>query len=443
MTWRPAIVDAIATIRVASSIVKNAALPTNKGLGNDDEEPRPAETHRRNVPLAKTYTAREPYRVKLEAPAALPVELRPARVPTTQFGRMFKYGGLAAGLGVGTIGEQFKRSIGLSSAVNSAVISKANVDRVVNTLSKMRGAALKLGQMLSIQDNDAIPIQIRQMMTRLQNQANYMPQYQLEQVMRSELGTTWRDKFESFEMTPFAAASIGQVHKAQLAVSGQEVAVKVQYPGVGKSMESDLNSLASLATFSGFLPKGLYLENTIKQARIELLAETDYVKEADSLRQFHSYLKDDEHLTVPIPFEAVCTKRVLTMEYKHGITLAQSDNFPQDLRNYIASSILRLCLRELFEFGTMQTDPNWSNFLYDQVTGKIVLLDFGATQRYSRSFTLKYLRLLQAAAQDDTSGMLKHSKDLGFLTGAESKVKKASTKNLILNSRPRSWKRPI
>lgn len=134
-------------------------------------------------------------------------------VPSSRIARMASFGGLFAGLGVGTIAEMTKGALGLggSKSVQEAFLSPANADRIVDTLCKVRGAALKIGQMLSIQDSNIVSPQLAKAFERVRQAADYMPDWQVERVMNTQLGPDWRQKFKSFDDKPFAAASIGQV----------------------------------------------------------------------------------------------------------------------------------------------------------------------------------------------------------------------------------------
>ena len=328
-----------------------------------------------------------------------------------------------------------------------------SLDKLVDTLGRMRGAALKVGQMLSIQDSDVLPKEWNDVLVRLQNQAHYIPfQPRLERVMQQELGMNWRSLFMDFSEVPVAAASIGQVHRATLQSSDtpgvKHVAVKIQYPGIDKSIKSDLAQLKILLGLSAFrlLPRGLYLDNTIKVAQRELERELDYVNEAEAMKWFHNALNDEhvdnQHrvgLTVPRIIETASSKRVLTTEWMDGIPFGKLDreNTSQKLRDQIGEAILRLALRELFEFKKMQTDPNWSNFLYNPEKRKIVLLDFGATRNFEETFTEPYRQLLVAAAMKDESKSLELSQNLGFLTGDETQVmNQAHLSSLFTLARP-------
>ena len=195
--------------------------------------------------------------------------MRESKVPSSRMGRLWNYGGLAAGMVGGAIGESLRRATG-SGGDGSFMLSAANMDRLVAKLSRMRGAALKMGQMLSFQDSKMLPGPIQEVLLRVQDNADYMPASQRNKVLAADLGADWRNLFDTFDEKPIAAASIGQVHTATLKSTGERVAVKVQYPGVADSIDSDLSNLAVLLTASRLLPKGLFLDKTIANARIEL-----------------------------------------------------------------------------------------------------------------------------------------------------------------------------
>jgi len=293
----------------------------------------------------------------------------------------------------------------------------------VSRLSLMRGAALKLGQVMSFQDSKMLPAPIQEVLQRVQDRADYMPASQRNKVLAANLGPDWREIFSTFDEKPIAAASIGQVHSATLKSTGVRVAVKVQYPGVADSIDSDLNNLAILLTASRLLPKGLFLDKTIANARTELAWECDYLREAEGGRRFKELLADDTDVfVVPKVYPEASGKQVLTMEFMDGIGVTRVNNFSQEQRDWIGTQILRLCLREIMEFKYMQTDPNWTNFLYNAKTNKLELLDFGASREYPDDFILTYSRLLAAAAKSDKQTIKELSLELGYLTGHESKA---------------------
>uniref|UniRef100_A0A8C1TSL5 Coenzyme Q8B n=1 Tax=Cyprinus carpio TaxID=7962 RepID=A0A8C1TSL5_CYPCA len=293
---------------------------------------------------------------------------RERTVPATRIGRLANFGGLAVGLGIGAIAEVVKQSFG-GKRSDSPLLSEANAERIVNTLCKVRGAALKIGQMLSIQDNTFINPQLQKIFERVRQSADFMPAWQVHKVLEEDLGSGWKEKLSSFEEKPFAAASIGQVHHGVLP-DGREIAMKIQYPGVAESIRSDINNLMSVLKMSAVLPDGLFADSSLEVLQRELAWECDYKREA----------------------ECICFKT------------------------------LQLCLRELFEFRFMQTDPNWSNFFYNSEQNKIFLLDFGACRDYPESFTDHYIEVVHAASVGDRATVLQKSKVLKFLTGFEAKA---------------------
>ncbi|KAL4238301.1 Atypical kinase coq8a [Mactra antiquata] len=350
------------------------------------------------------------------------------KVPSSRVGRVYTFGKMFAGLGIGAITEKTKRGLGLNanSDTTEAImqgnpfLSEANMNLIVDTLCRVRGAALKLGQMLSLQDEALISPQLLKILERVRQSADFMPTWQMERVMVAEFGSDWQSKLASFEERPFAAASIGQVHKGVLH-DGRQVALKIQYPGVAKSIDSDINNLMSVLNVWNVIPKGLYIDSVIDVAKKELAWEVDYIRESDCSKKFRELLKDEAAFYIPENIDELTTSQVLTTEYVEGLPLDKCFDLDQDTRNWLGSKLLGLCLRELFEFKLMQTDPNWSNFIYNPATEKIILLDFGATREFSTRFVDDYIRIIKSAADNDRNGVLKYSQDLGFLTGYETK----------------------
>ncbi|KAI5179936.1 Atypical Kinase Coq8A [Manis pentadactyla] len=381
---------------------------------------------------AKARPESKPYKQVLSERA------RERKVPVTRIGRLANFGGLAVGLGFGALAEVAKKSLrsedpsGKKAVLDSSpFLSEANAERIVRTLCKVRGAALKLGQMLSIQDDAFINPHLAKIFERVRQSADFMPLKQMTKTLSNDLGPNWRDKLEYFEERPFAAASIGQVHLAHMK-GGREVAMKIQYPGVAQSINSDVNNLMAVLNMSNMLPEGLFPEHLIDVLRRELALECDYQREATCARKFRELLKDHPFFYVPEIVDELCSPHVLTTELVSGFPLDQAEGLSQEIRNEICSNILVLCLRELFEFHFMQTDPNWSNFFYDPQQHKVALLDFGATREYDRSFTDLYIQIIRAAADRDREAVLKKSIEMKFLTGYEVKAMEDAHLDAIL-----------
>jgi aarF domain-containing kinase len=419
-------------------VVEAETTRPEEGNGVTQEWPRTttqeAASNSNGDPIEKVDFSQErttPLQDSTEAPSAVmpentqsstPYEMRQSRVPSTRIGRLWQYGGLATSLAFGAVGESFRRATG-GESTGSLMLSPANMERLVARLSRMRGAALKLGQMMSFQDSKMLPPAIHEVLQRVQDSADYMPPSQRDRVLEQNLGENWRSLFSRFDETPIAAASIGQVHRAVLATTGEEVAVKIQYPGVATSISSDLNNLSVLLTASRLLPAGLFLDKTIANARTELGWECDYVREAACVDRYYELLADETNIfSVPKVIKEASGKEVLTLQYMHGTAVTKLKQLEQSDRNWIGTQILRLCLREIFEFQFMQTDPNWTNFLYNSSTGspKLELLDFGACREFPEEFLSKYIGVLRAASVNDRASVKELSIQLGYLTGEES-----------------------
>lgn len=371
------------------------------------------------------------------APSETPYALRESSVPSSRISRIWNYGGLAAGMLGGAMTEGFSRAFG-GGGQGSVLLSESNMERLVAKLSRMRGAALKLGQMMSFQDTKMLPAPIQQVLQRVQDRADYMPAWQRDRVLVANLGPEWRELFSEFEEKPIAAASIGQVHKAVLK-NGKRVAVKIQFPGVADSINSDLDNLSILLTATKLLPRGLYLNKTIDNARLELGWECDYERELQCAQRYKELLGSSEKdvFMVPSVYPEASGKQVLTMDFMDGIGVTRITSFTQEQRDWIGTQILRLCLREITEFRFMQTDPNWTNFLYNADLNMLELLDFGASREYPDEFVTQYVQLLAAASRSDKAAVKELSESLGYLTGHESRTMvEAHTKSVLTLAEP-------
>ncbi|KAF8401198.1 hypothetical protein HHK36_012129 [Tetracentron sinense] len=379
---------------------------------------------------------------------------RERRVPSTPFTRALGFAGLGAGLAWGTIQESTKRLVfgtpnsqDKQSAI-SPFLSEQNAERLARALCRMRGAALKLGQMLSIQDESLIPAPILAALDIVRQGADTMPRSQLNQVLDAELGPDWSSKLKSFDYEPMAAASIGQVHRA-VTKDGLQVAMKIQYPGVADSIGSDIENVKLLLDYTNLIPKGLFIDSAMKVAKEELSRECDYELEATNQKRFRNLLSNTDGFYVPMVIDEISSRRVLTTELVSGIPIDKVAALNQGIRNYVGRKLLELTLRELFLFRFMQaawggitspfgrkcrintsvlksftcgTDPNWSNFLYNKATSSINLIDFGAARDYPKSFVDDYLRMVLACANCDRDAVIEMSRRLGFLTGMESEI---------------------
>jgi len=322
---------------------------------------------------------------------------RSAAVPTGRSSRLFHMGGVVAAIAGGVVAGGLRQlASGQRPNLPNLLLTPSNALRLTSGLSHLRGAALKLGQMLSMDTGLVLSPEISQIFASLRDDAKPMPPKQLQTVLNAQWGPGWLKQFRRFDVHPFAAASIGQVHRAQT-VDGQDLAIKVQYPGVRDSIDSDVDNIATLMRLPGLVPSGMDLQPLLAEAKRQLHAEADYQAEANHLAQFGAWLAGSDMFLVPDLYPALCTSQVLAMRYVDSAPLDSLTHAPQALRDKVAAALIDLVLREIFVFGAMQTDPNWANYRYCPLSGRIVLLDFGAVQPIAPNLAADFRALAQVA----------------------------------------------
>ncbi|MEP5763686.1 MAG: AarF/ABC1/UbiB kinase family protein [Halieaceae bacterium] len=345
-----------------------------------------------------------------------------APVPTSRIGRFARVAKLAGGVAGGMLAEGSRRlRAGERPRARDMLLTPGNARRVADELASMRGAAMKMGQMLSMDGGDFLPKELTDILARLRSDADNMPPAQLNETMSGAYGEDWEDQFYGFDARPIAAASIGQVHKTH-APDGREIVLKVQYPGVAKSIDSDVDNIAGLLRLSGLLPEGVDIGPLLQEAKTQLRAEANYLVEADYLAAFGELLADDQRFIVPEVLPELTTEHVLAMTYIHSTPIEVIAELDQSQRDQLLSAMIDLMLREFFELRMVQTDPNFANYRYQSSTGRIVLLDFGATRRFKAGFVNNYKRMLRAALAADTDGLLAAAEKLGYLVETDNRA---------------------
>lgn len=337
-----------------------------------------------------------------------------SKVPGHRLARMGHLASLATRVAGSMLGEGARRlAQGQRPRARELLLTPANARRVGDQLARLRGAAMKVGQLLSMDAGDLLPAELADILARLRAEGSPMPAAQLNTVLVQELGHDWQRHFSHFEFRPLAAASIGQVHKAW-ADDGEPLAVKIQYPGIAASIDSDVDNVATLLRLSGLVPAGVDYQGLLAEAKQQLHAEADYRLEARQLTRFNALLADDPRFVLPRGRTDISTSRLLAMSFVAGKPVESLESQPQALRNHIVTLLFELLFRELFEFNLVQTDPNFANFLYQD--DRLVLLDFGATRAYAPGFAQGYRRLFAAALAGDQAGMAAALSDIGFFS---------------------------
>ncbi|MDW1598640.1 AarF/ABC1/UbiB kinase family protein [Vibrio sp. Vb2960] len=337
-------------------------------------------------------------------------------LPTHRISRFSKFASLATRVAGNVIAEGTKQiAKGNKPKAKDLLLTPQNIARLTDQLAHLRGAAMKLGQMLSMDAGDVLEPELADILSRLRSNADPMPAKQLNAVMESSLGTNWKAEFLSFNFKPIASASIGQVHQAY-SDAGDNLAVKVQYPGIRKSIDSDVDNVGTLLKVVGLIPESVDYKGLLEEAKKQLHDEADYAREAQFAIRYHDALKEHPHFVVPKIHTESCSDSVLAMEFIDGSPIEQIEHYDQSTRDFVMHSLLELLFRELFEFKMVQTDPNFANYLYIENTRQIGLLDFGATREYSERFSTGYRQAFASVVNNDEQGLNNALEQIGFFS---------------------------
>ncbi|MPY96298.1 MAG: AarF/ABC1/UbiB kinase family protein [Acidimicrobiia bacterium] len=308
-------------------------------------------------------------------------------------------------------------------ALRSGAVSRAELDQrfvvrtaedVARELGQMKGVMMKAGQLVSF-IAETLPEDARAALATLQADAPPMAPELAEQVVEEELGARPRRLFRRWEAEPIAAASIGQVHRAVLR-DGRTVAVKVQYPGVGKAIGADLaNAELLYGVFSALALKGLDTKALVDELRARFGDELDYRKEAANQQLFHDLFAGHPVISVPAVVAGLCTERVLVTEWAEGETWAsfQATASPA-ARATAAEAIFRFAQACVYRHGTFNGDPHPGNYRF-QPDGRVTFLDFGLVKRFTASETAKLWPLVDPLLAGDRAGTVARMVDAGFL----------------------------
>ncbi len=322
---------------------------------------------------------------------------------------------------------------GSASEALQAALSTGNARRLARRLAEMRGAAMKLGQLLSLEGPDLLPPEFAEALAVLRASADTMPATQVRRVLGREYGRGWEAKFRDFDFEPLAAASIGQVHAATTR-EGQRIVLKIQYPGVARSIDSDVDNVAALLRLLRLLPGEIDLSGLIEEAKRQLHQEADYLAEAASQTRYARLVADDPGLRVPRVHPELTTRRLLAMDRIDGCAIDAwaDEGVGQPRRNRAAERLERLLFRELFEFRFMQTDPNFANYLVEPEDDRIALLDFGSTREFPAVLTERYRRICRAVIAGDRTEVRKLAEEIGYLPEGEREDRAEGVVDLIL-----------
>lgn len=287
-------------------------------------------------------------------------------------------------------------------------------------LGKLKGSLMKAGQMLSVYGEHFLPPEANAVLKSLQSDSPPLEWKEIRKALVRQLGKERLALLEVDEVA-YAAASLGQVHRARVIATGQEIVLKVQYPGVDDAVDGDLKALRKILALSEWLPKLPATDDIFAEIRAMLKRELDYTLELASLEKFRAALRDDPRYVLPVPLPEFCTKRVLAMSFEPGeaVDSLAVSTISQARRNLLAEAALDIYLRELFEWQSMQTDPHFGNYRVrlgeNGEPDRLVFYDFGAVREISPDFLLRYRRMLAGIFYRDRAEFERGAAALGVL----------------------------
>ncbi len=267
------------------------------------------------------------------------------------------------------------------------VFMEAQANYVAQELGKLKGSVVKIGQMLALYGEHVLPPEITRALQTLNDDTATLAWPKIEQTLRRTLG----DKLNELKVdqTPIGTASLAQVHRATIIATGEQIVLKVQYPGVADAIDSDLALFKSLLKVSNAVPQTRALDTWFEEIRDLLHVEVDYTIEAATTERFYQRLQDDSRYAVPKINRNYSSKRLLCMSFEAGVSVTSPalQTLSEERRNSIGQAAIEIMMQEIFVWGEMQTDPNFGNYLVriaddEHSQDKLVLLDFGAIRQF-------------------------------------------------------------
>ncbi len=285
-----------------------------------------------------------------------------------------------------------------------------SIDQFVNEVGELKGSLLKAAQILSLYGEYYLPEEVNQVLKKVQSQSHYLAWEKIEALVSPDL----KADFE-IETIPLAAASIGQVHRARNKKTGEEVVLKIQYPGIRKAIDLDMKMIKTFLSMGKILPKKMNMDPIYEEIRKVLLEEMDYVHEARKHGEYVTLMKDVPGCYVPAIYPAYSNDKVIVSEFIEGIPLSEVQHLSQTEKNRLGETLFRLFLQEIFRGRLIQTDSHPGNFLYRE--GQVVLIDFGACLEFPEATIRNYRRLITELYHGKKDGFFSLLSDLAEKTG--------------------------
>ena len=347
-------------------------------------------------------------------------------LPTGRVRRAAKVGRLAGGQAArGYVGKATDLTRG-EEARNAAAARRQMeaAEQIFDVLGQMKGAAMKVGQVASFVDTGALPPEaskrIQEKLAELRDAAPPVSFRDMRKVIEQDLGEKLSENFAEFDEEAVAAASIGQVYRARLH-DGREVAVKVQYPGVGAAVRADLQNLGLLLRAAKRMAPGMDAKAMATEIRERVTEELDYEHEAQAQRAFARAWRGHPFVLVPDVVTELCTERVLVTEWAEGIGFEEVRALPQAERDRFGEIVFRFFFGSLYRIGQFSGDPHPGNFRL-MADGRVAFLDFGMTRKVPRAWVERELALFRLALDGDAQSLYDGLVELGFYPGEHPEV---------------------
>lgn len=342
-----------------------------------------------------------------------------AKIPQTTFGRAGRLLLSGAKIAAREVSSRVASRITQVSEGSLLATKIRQTQELVDALSQLKGAAMKAGQLISLEFSDLLPPEILDILRQLHDSGTTMPFDQVRYILSRELGRERLSALENLSPEPIAAASIGQVHRAML--NGRPVAVKVQFPGVANSIDADLSALRRIARIALQIQgKDINLDTFFAELSESLKKEADYLLEAENVERYRANMRNPRFV-VPTAIREFTTSRVLTLSFEEGLRISDWMKSRPDRESVMdfATLITDLIIDEFYVNGLVQSDPNFGNFLFRESTRQLVLLDFGATNAYDEAFRQEIRDLTLTALSGDEKRVVEMTLAAGLLDPRE------------------------
>jgi predicted unusual protein kinase regulating ubiquinone biosynthesis (AarF/ABC1/UbiB family) len=343
-----------------------------------------------------------------------------AKIPKGRIRRSAKLGSIIGSQGARYAGTK-AANVARSEEDSKQALEARHLEtamKMVGALGQMKGAAMKIGQFASFIDTEFIPEEYREIyqeqLGKLRNEAPAMPWEQVVKVLDEEYdGEPLSEYFTEIEHEAFAAASIGQVHRATL-LDGRKVAVKIQYPGIAEAMESDLRNAGTIVRLARAIAPGLDAKAIAEEIRERMMEELDYEYEAQNQRIFSRAYRDHPFIYVPEVVTRISRRRVLVTEFVEGIGFDAIKELPHEERSRFGEIVFRGSFGSIYHLQQFNADPHPGNYILMN-DGRVAFLDFGMTKKLDREQILLEQRAFDAASRDDPEAFREALHELGFV----------------------------